>query len=986
MKKNKFVSMLVAGALIFSAAAPTATTFAAGQSYTVYGKIFGFEQTEDSLVDAVVSLTPSGSETPEYVAEGINDYKFENVKPGKYTLSINGRDGYVQNDYSVKIKKDTRLDVELFKTGDINKDGIVDENDVEEIDTKAKRKKMEDEYVSEIADVNYDGKVNEKDATILGDFVNGETEALPEEPIVIDKNCQAAIDEKLFYDDMREKEENSVLVMLSDMTQLEQFLVNDNIKDYEVIIEENDKNIKPVIKFYFKDDIMPEEQASIFAQNNYVSMIEPNYSTKISLEATNNSGKTVDFSNLTASNFTDFWVNTNLDAAWQLTNQYPLSEIRVAIIDTGCNTGSPPFKNNPKILKNICGACTESSSIITAPWGNDDVGHGTMTAHIVNMTSEVTDAIKIFSVAITLGKQSTNTSNIANGNYLVYTDEQARAFWYAYNNGANVISNSWGGSTISPILEETINQIAAANVFIVAATGNNGETQMYHNPQLLKYPSSYASVYSVGLSTATDKNMTRQDYSCFGKVDILAPTSYAYKNNSGLGNYGGTSSAAPFVAGVVALMKSINPDLTNNQIREILNSTATDLVYDILRRPHADYVSYNRCDMNNINSTINRFSEAAAVGYDQYTGYGLINAGAAMSKAIEYHYGTASQIDIGKAISKITIPKNLAYTGNYQDITKTVKLWAGSKQLVYGQDYIFSCTSVRDAGTHSIVAAGIGNYTGTYTISINVSASSINKAAVTFDKTSYDYTGNQITPAPTVKLNGTTLKMNQDYTISYGTNIFRDGYVIIKGINNYAGTVEKHFTIKSNDLFAFPSFCDVAIANAEQTYNGKAKTPKVTVTFKNNANGKMAQRMTGRNTPKEGVDYTVVYKNNINAGNSAVIYINGKGIFGSHILRYFTIAKAVNPITITTANKTVSYSAKAQTISGAVTIKNAKGTVTYTKISGSSYLTINKSTGKVTVASKTPKGTYKISVKIKAAGNNNYNSKEETKTINITVK
>ena len=61
-----------------------------------------------------------------------------------------------------------------------------------------------------------------------------------------------------------------------------------------------------------------------------------------------------------------------------------------------------------------------------------------------------------------------------------------------------------------------------------------------------------------------------------------------------------------------------------------------------------------------------------------------------------------------------------------------------------------------------------------------------------------------------------------------------------------------------------------------------------------------------------------------------------------------------------------------------------QGTRTYTKASGNSKITVNKSTGKVTVKKGLKKGTYTVKVKVKAAGNEYY--KASTKTVTFTIK
>jgi penicillin-binding protein-related factor A (putative recombinase) len=92
-------------------------------------------------------------------------------------------------------------------------------------------------------------------------------------------------------------------------------------------------------------------------------------------------------------------------------------------------------------------------------------------------------------------------------------------------------------------------------------------------------------------------------------------------------------------------------------------------------------------------------------------------------------------------------------------------------------------------------------------------------------------------------------------------------------------------------------------------------------------------------------------------------------------------------MSVTASTKTVKKSAvaKKSVKVKCITVKNAKGKVTYSKVSSGSskYLSVNKS-GAVVVKKGTPVGTYKIKVKVTAAGNSEY--KKATKTVTAKVK
>ena len=117
----------------------------------------------------------------------------------------------------------------------------------------------------------------------------------------------------------------------------------------------------------------------------------------------------------------------------------------------------------------------------------------------------------------------------------------------------------------------------------------------------------------------------------------------------------------------------------------------------------------------------------------------------------------------------------------------------------------------------------------------------------------------------------------------------------------------------------------------DRYYNGKAQIQNVYV-------------MDGTTFLKEGTDYTVSYKNNINVGTASVI-ITGKGNYGDSFTQDFAIKKIANKITAKSFTKT--YSTKALTFDLGVKIKN--GTPTYK--SNSKSVTVSKA-GKVTVKAK----------------------------------
>ena len=169
----------------------------------------------------------------------------------------------------------------------------------------------------------------------------------------------------------------------------------------------------------------------------------------------------------------------------------------------------------------------------------------------------------------------------------------------------------------------------------------------------------------------------------------------------------------------------------------------------------------------------------------------------------------------------------------------------------------------------------------------------------------------------------------------------------------------------------------VELSSTSFTYNGKAKKPTVTVKY-------------GEETLIKGTDYSVSYKNAINAGKATVTVV-GKGNYKHNVSVNYTIAKAKQSMTVkvrkdkfTASYSTLKGGTKSFKKTDVFTVKNAKGTVTFQKVSGSGALSIHKTTGKVTVARKTKKGSYSMKVKVTASGGKNY--KQASKTVTVKVK
>ena len=156
---------------------------------------------------------------------------------------------------------------------------------------------------------------------------------------------------------------------------------------------------------------------------------------------------------------------------------------------------------------------------------------------------------------------------------------------------------------------------------------------------------------------------------------------------------------------------------------------------------------------------------------------------------------------------------------------------------------------------------------------------------------------------------------------------------------------------------------------------------------------------------EKGVDYEISYldaqKKPIAASkvkNVGTYYlkVSGKGSYNGTLTRSFKICKAANTLTVSGKKATLSrakLAKRAQTIkrSAALSVCKRKGAATYKLVSVDkaeykSYFKVDAQTGKVTVKRKLPKGTYKVTIKVKAAGNANYKALAKKATVTISVK
>ncbi|MCE7741746.1 MAG: S8 family serine peptidase [Candidatus Heimdallarchaeota archaeon] len=297
---------------------------------------------------------------------------------------------------------------------------------------------------------------------------------------------------------------------------------------------------------------------------------------------------------VTAINYENSFHHSHIQStgAWEITQGS--KEITVAIIDSGIDFGHPDINgsawiNTGEVFNNsidddgngyvddIYGWDFVSNDSIPGPEIDDPIHwHATFIAGIIAAPK---DDLGIVGVApnVTVMDLRILLSNNYNG---VTYEEFGDAIRYAVDNGADVINLSLHYYADSTDYYDDILYAISQNVPVVSVTGNTDLP--LGGQEYPSYPGAYDEVISVG---ATNINKLKADYSNYGSwTDIVAPVgdenSVNIRSCAPPDQYWtgwGTSFAAPQVAAVIALMRSLNHSLTVDEIKHILYESATDL-------------------------------------------------------------------------------------------------------------------------------------------------------------------------------------------------------------------------------------------------------------------------------------------------------------------------------------------------------------------------------------------------------------------------
>lgn len=244
------------------------------------------------------------------------------------------------------------------------------------------------------------------------------------------------------------------------------------------------------------------------------------------------------------------------EQAWDINQGNPA--VIIAIVDTGIQLTHPDLSSKLVPGNGFVGNTT----------GNDDNGHGT---HCAGVAAAITNNSRgVAGVGFNCSLMPVKVLN--SGGSGTFSAAASGVNWAA-NNGADVISMSFGGSSDGGVMGSAINNAwDVQNCVLVAAAGNNGSTSQF-------YPAAYAKVIAVGASTSSDG---RASFSNYGSswVDVAAPGTSIYSTylGSSYASLDGTSMACPHVSGLAGLLYStIGGGATNVNVRSFIENNCDNI-------------------------------------------------------------------------------------------------------------------------------------------------------------------------------------------------------------------------------------------------------------------------------------------------------------------------------------------------------------------------------------------------------------------------
>ena len=318
------------------------------------------------------------------------------------------------------------------------------------------------------------------------------------------------------------------------------------------------------------------------------------------------------------------WVFTmmNVQDAWHVSQG---ANVVVAVLDTGVDGNVSDLSGNVVGGKNI-DYTTLDTSPDNANWGLHGTwmasiiaGHGTNVIAGDGITGVAPQA-KILSVRVIPDTQDPGYSKYDNQQEEKIQGELAQGIRTAVQRGAQVISMSIGYSAPSGAVRSALQYAYSRGVVLVASAGNSGnnDTRHSHSDRMapVSFPAEYPGVISVGAVTSTGEPASFSSGNLSVKVAAPGKKIPSQGRSGQYYSVDGTSPACALVAGVAALIKSKYPGISPAVVTEALTLTTT-------HKPPG--------------------------GYDMLTGFGIVDASAALATAGQLWHKQAAKSQVSLA-------------------------------------------------------------------------------------------------------------------------------------------------------------------------------------------------------------------------------------------------------------------------------------------------------------------------------------------------
>lgn len=375
------------------------------------------------------------------------------------------------------------------------------------------------------------------------------------------------------------------------------------------------------------------ENANHFYESGFFEFAEPDRMVENMLHAPNDP----QYANQWGLNNTGLYTGTagvdiNAENAWNITKGS--REVVVAVLDHGFEMNHPDLQGNTFGTGFNTGTGTSPAQVLGS--------HGTACAGIIAASQD--NNVGVSGVAPNARLMSVSNPLVLSPTVM---QELADGINWSWQNGAHVISNSWGHNSLASALIDnaitnalTMGRGGLGTIVVFSAGNGNGS---------VKYPAnSNADIIAVGAMSQCAER--KSPASCDGEnwgsdfgaeLDVVAPGVLISTTDRQAGSgynpgtaihplnggtlvatdfadqsytiwFNGTSSACPMVAGVAALILSVNPCLTHDQVEDIIEQTA------------------QKVGTYTYNMTVGRPNGT----WHNEMGYGLVDAEAAVQQAI----------------------------------------------------------------------------------------------------------------------------------------------------------------------------------------------------------------------------------------------------------------------------------------------------------------------------------------------------------------